>query len=201
MKNAFAFALTIVAAAACAHPSRSTSTTSATIASTSATEAPSESIYPLSIALHDEHDARIGIDVFRGHPVIVSMFYGSCPSACPLIVAHVKEIESRLPPEARARTRVLLVSFDAEHDTPEALRAIAERHHADAARWEFAVGADDDVRQLANVLGVVYRKEPSGAFSHNSVISVLDGEGRIVARVDDPRDDLEPLARAATAAR
>jgi protein SCO1/2 len=195
---AAAAAVAMAALPACHEPSGQTTTTLATESVT--LQAPSAPIYPLGIALRDQRDAAVGIDVFRGHPVIVSMFYGSCPAACPLIVAHVKQIEAQLPPEVRAKTRVLLVSFDAEHDTPPALRAIAERHHADEARWTFAVGPDDEVRQLANVLGVVYRKEQSGAFSHNSVISVLDGEGRIVAKVEESGADLAPLARAVTAA-
>lgn len=198
MRPASLAAFALLALAACHEPSASSSTTAAE--ASGASEPASAPIYPLRLALRDQRGATVGLDVFRGHPVIVSMFYGSCPSACPLIVAHVKEIEAQLPAEVRARTRVLLVSFDAEHDTPVALQAMAERHQADGARWRFAVGADDDVRQLANVLGVVYRKESSGAFSHNSVISVLDGEGRILAKVDDPGAELTPLARAVTAA-
>jgi protein SCO1/2 len=199
MKKALLAAVTLVAMAACHDPPVATTTTTGATQPVAA-EAPSAPIYALRLALRDQHDAAMGLDVFRGHPVIISMFYGSCPAACPLIVAHVKQIEARLPPEVREKTRVLLVSFDAEHDTPAALRAIAERHRADEARWTFAVGPDDEVRQLANVLGVVYRKEQSGAFSHNSVISVLDGEGRIVAKIDEPNADLAPLARAVTAA-
>jgi protein SCO1/2 len=197
MKRGILAVVALVAMAACREPSGVTTTTAAEPVTA---QGPSAPIYPLHLALRDEHDAAVGLDLFRGHPVIVSMFYGSCPAACPLIVAHVKQIEAQLPPEVRAKTRVLLVSFDAEHDTPAALRAIAERHHADEARWTFATGPDDEVRQLANVLGVVYRKEQGGAFSHNSVISVLDAEGRIVAKNDESGADLAPLARAVTAA-
>ena len=199
MKKTLFAAVTLVAMAACHDPPAATATTTTGATQAVTVEAPSAPIYPLHLALRDQRDVAIGLDVFRGHPVIVSMFYGSCPAACPLIVAHVKQIEAKLPPEVREKTRVLLVSFDAEHDTPPALRAIAERHGADEARWTFAVAPDEEVRQLANVLGVVYRKEQSGAFSHNSVISVLDGEGRIVAKIDEPNADLAPLARAVIA--
>jgi protein SCO1/2 len=92
------------------------------------------------------------------------------------------------------------VSFDEERDTPDKLRTLAAAHHVDATRWRFAVGADDQVRQLANVLGVHYRKGEGGVFSHNSVISVLDGEGRIIAHVDDPDADLAPLSQAVVGA-
>ena len=49
---------------------------------THATATASASIYPVSVALRDENGDAIGVDVFRGRPVIVSMFYGSCPAAC-----------------------------------------------------------------------------------------------------------------------
>lgn len=201
MKIAAAALACILTTSGCHGSDRSpTSTTSNRSASVNV-EGRSDPIYPLRIGLRDDQGDALGVDVFAGHPVIVSMFYGSCPAACPLIVAHVKEIEASLSPEVRARTRVLLVSFDPERDSPAALRAMAERHHVERDRWKFAVGADEDVRQLANALGVVYRKESSGAISHNSVISVLDGEGRILARVDDPGADLEPLGRAISAVR
>ncbi len=161
------------------------------IAPTLTANAPS--IYPLVVSLRDEHDTAIALDTGRGHPTIIAMFYGTCPVACPLIVSHVKEIEARLSPRARADLRVLLVSFDPAHDTPDVLAAIAATRGIDLARWTLATGADDDVRQIAAALGVSYRALPGGGFAHDSVITALDRDGRPVARTDDPSADLTPL--------
>jgi protein SCO1/2 len=180
-----------------AAPISSTTTRSAAVKP--AAMAPSAPIYPLQLSLRDQGDQTINVDVFRGHPVIVTMFYGSCPAACPLLVSNIKRIEASLTPAAREDVRVLLVSFDAERDTPAALRDMAKAHHVDAARWRFAAGADDDARQLANVLGIEYVKGEGGFFSHNSVITVLDREGRIVARSDQPSAELERLGDAVQA--
>ena len=38
------------------------------------------------------------------------------------------------------------------------------------------------VRQLAAVLDIQYRALPDGDFNHTSVLILLDGQGRIVAR-------------------
>jgi protein SCO1/2 len=157
------------------------------------------SIYPIHVSLHDQDGVAIDLDVHRGHPVIVSMFYGSCPTACPLLVSNIKELEASLSPEVRAQTRVLLVSFDREHDTPEALSVLASKHHVAADRWRLATGGDDDIRQIASALDVSYRKQPDGSYVHNSVIVVLDGEGRIAARTEDTLPDLAPLAAAVRA--
>jgi protein SCO1/2 len=139
----------------------------------------------------------IGADVFRGHPVIVTMFYGSCPAACPLLVSY-KQVEAALPSDVRANVRVLVVSFDAERDTPLALRELARAHHVDPSRWRFAAAAEDDARVLANALGIHYRKGEGGLFAHNSVLSILDGDGKIIARSDNPREELVRLAAAIT---
>jgi protein SCO1/2 len=157
------------------------------------------SIYPLSVALRDQHDRAIGIDAFRGHPVVISMFYGSCPTACPLLVSNVKRIEESLPADVRQETRVLLVSFDPAHDTPAVLAFIAKGRELDDARWTLATASDDDVRQIAAVLGISYRARPEGGFVHDSVLTVLDREGRIVARTDESdEENLAKLTRAIT---
>lgn len=185
--------LLAIATIACSHHDQA--------ASDSAMAINGPSIYPVAVSLRDERGRAIGLDVFRGHPVIVSMFYGSCPVACPLVVSHVKEVESRLPADALADVRVLLVSFDPARDTPDALAAIAETRGLDLDRWTLATGSDDDVRQVAGVLGVSYRPMPGGAFAHDSIITVLDREGRPVARDDDPNADVGPLVDAVIRAR
>lgn len=154
------------------------------------------SLYALRPALRDQEGLTIGLDAFRGHPVLVSMFYGSCPSACPVLVSNVARVDAELPPGVRAQTRVLLVSFDPDRDTPAALRAVAARHHLDLGRWILAAAGSDDARELAAALGVSYQALPGGAFAHTSVISALDREGRIVGRAEGPNADLTPLARA-----
>lgn len=156
------------------------------------------SIYPIGVSLVDQRGARIGLDKGSGHPVIVAMFYGSCPSACPLILADVKRIDASLPAKVRNDTRVLLVSFDGEHDTPAELARIARERGLDGARFTLASGSDDDVRTIAAALGVTYRPLPEGGFFHDSVITTLDREGRPTARVDRFGADVAPLVAALT---
>lgn len=198
MRTSLVAGLALAFAAAC-HDPTSTTTTSSAGRETATERAPSPSIYPLELTLRDQTGAAIAPDVFKGHPVVVSMFYGSCPAACPLIVTHIKQIEASLPAEVRADTRVLLVSFDAERDDPAALTRLASAHRVDVTRWRFAAAPEDDARQLANAIGVHYRNEGNGVFSHDSVIAVLDREGRIVASVDDPAADLDPLVKSLVA--
>jgi protein SCO1/2 len=144
----------------------------------------SPSIYELPIELVDSRSRVIGLDVARGKPVLVTMFYASCSVACPLIISEVDQVIEELPADARGDVQVLLVSFDAERDTPEKLGSLARERKLDDARWTLATANDADARALAAVLGIKYRKLANGEFAHGSTIVVLDAEGHPVARTD-----------------
>lgn len=196
MKRLLIGASLLVALSGCSHRATHDDTTTSTPSASVAAIGPS--LYPLSVSLEDQRGRAIGLDVFRGHPTIVSMFYGSCPVACPMIISRIKSIEAQLPAGARSDVRILLVSFDGAHDSPEVLTGIAKARELDGARWSLARGSDDDVRQVAAVLNVSYRALPNGAFEHDSVITVLDGAGRPVVRNDDPYADVAPMRDAVT---
>ena len=151
------------------------------------------SIYRLHIPLIDQDGHAVALDQFRGHPVLVTMFYGSCPQACPLLVSKMKLLEQRLTPAARADLRVLLVSLDPERDTPAQLKALANAHGVDEARWRFTRTDDAHVRTLAAVLGVKYHRLNNGELWHSSVIVVLDREGQIAGRAEGLELDVPQL--------
>lgn len=157
---------------------------------------PADQLYDMHPALRDETGASIPIDMFRGHPLLVSMFYGSCPSACPLLISNVARIDAQLPPAVRDDTRVLLVSFDPEHDTPERLTSMASAHRLDLARWSLAVAPDEESRALADFLGIHYRKLPEGGFEHTSVIIAFDRSGAAIGRAEGPDTDIAPMVDA-----
>ncbi len=146
-----------------------------------------ESIYQLGTKLTDQDGRTVGLDLFRGHPVLVAMFYGTCPAACPTLTRDIRAIEEELTDAERGDLRVLMVSFDPDRDTPERLSALAKKHSVDEARWRFTSGDESDVRALAAVLGVQYRKMDNGEFSHTTKIVLLDRDGAIAGQIDGLR--------------
>lgn len=142
---------------------------------------PPDSVYQLHAQLTTQTAASAGLDLHRGHPTLITMFYGSCPAACPMLITAMQVYESQLDESAQARLRVLLVSFDAARDTPRELDRLAKLHHADATRWTFASAADPDARRIAALLGISYRHLPSGEFEHSLLITLLDSDGRAIA--------------------
>jgi protein SCO1 len=99
-----------------------------------------------------------------------------------MTISTIKAIEAELAPEDLARLRVLMVTFDPERDSPTALAELADRHHVDQDRWQFARTKPADVRLVAAVFGVQYRKLPEGGFNQRSPIILLDPSGREISR-------------------
>lgn len=143
---------------------------------------PRDSLYRLNATLATQAGNTAGLDLYRGHPVMISMFYGSCPAACPMLITGMKAYESHLPPASRDRLRVLMVSFDQARDTPEQLAGLAQLHRVDSARWMFSGADESDARKVAALLGISYRRQADGEFDHSLLITLLDGEGRVLAR-------------------
>lgn len=149
-----------------------------------ATELAKDSIYQLGDTFTDQNAKVFELKEGRGNVQIVSMFYSSCPYACPLILDSVLGLEHALSAQQRAQLSILMVSFDTKRDTPEALAALAAKRKLDMARWRLA-GADAlSVRKLAALLGVRYRQLENGEFNHSSQLILLDRQGRILARTE-----------------
>ena len=140
------------------------------------------SIYHLEAPLRSQDGRAIGLDVFRGRPVLITMFYGSCPMACPLIIDTLRAVERDLGAQQRADLRVLMISIDPERDTPQALAELARTRRIDTARWTLAQADEADVRKIAATLGIQYRELPNGEFSHASIITMLNEKGEIVVQ-------------------
>jgi protein SCO1 len=151
-------------------------------AAVAAPEVPEDSLYRLTPPLTDQAGKAATLDRYAGQPVVVTMFYGSCPHVCPMLIATIQRFELGLPEANRKRLRVLMVSLDPARDTPAHLTEVAQRHRADLSRWTFARAAADDVRRLAAALNIQYRQLPDGEFNHATVITLLDPQGRIVTQ-------------------
>jgi len=159
----------------------------------------SASLYQMHEKLLSQDGKAIDLDVYRGQPVLVTMFYGSCPATCPLIIDTLRAVERKLDEPQRKALRVLLVSLDAEHDTPKALRQVADTRRVDTSRWTLAHADAAAVRRIAAALSIQYRQLPDGQFSHATLITALDAEGKILAQSEELGQADPDLVRAVSA--
>jgi protein SCO1/2 len=144
---------------------------------------PKDSIYQLPAPMTDQAGRRFDWRARRGNPQVVSMIYSNCKFICPLLIDSGKAVQKNLSPAQRARVRLLYISMDPKRDTPKALAALAASRKLDA-NWTLARPEESDVRAIAGVLGVRYRQLDDGEFNHTSVLTLLDGNGRVLARTE-----------------
>lgn len=157
------------------------------------------SIYQVEAEFTNDAGERMTLAALRGRPVVLAMFFANCTYACPLLVSDMARLRAALPEGLREDVQLVLVSFDAERDTPEALKAYRERVGLDA-QWTLLHGDAESVQELAMVLGVKYKREASGEYAHSNLLTVLDREGEVVKRVEGLQQPVAAAARALTIA-
>jgi protein SCO1 len=182
------------AVAACAHCQESPASTSHAGAAFS-----KESIYQLDARFTDDSGRAVTLGELRGRPVVLNMFFASCGYACPLQFTDMQAIRAQLPAGVRERTAFVLVSFDVARDTPAALAQYRAQRSLNG-QWMLLHGNDDAVRELAALLGVKYKQEADGAFSHSNILTILNPQGEIVHQRIGLRGGLDEAAAALAAA-
>lgn len=138
------------------------------------------SIYQVQSTWTNDLANALQLPSLRGKPQIITMFFASCEFTCPILVNDMVAIESALPEELREKVGFTLVSFDTERDTPAVLAKYREQHRLDASRWTLLQGKEDDVLELAALIGMKFKKDVRGQFVHSNLITLLDAEGNIV---------------------
>jgi len=157
-----------------------------------------KSIYQLDAKFTTDAGRPFSLVELRGQPVVLLMFFASCGYACPLLVEDVQAIRKKLPANVRARAAIVLVSFDSRRDTPEALAQYRAQRSLDQ-QWTLLHADDEEVRELAALLGVKLKREADGGFAHSNVITVLNTEGEIVHQRLGLKGGLDEAAQALAA--
>lgn len=153
---------------------------------------PGNSQYQLDISLTDAAGQRFNLRDMAGTPVLVTMFYGDCNAACPIIIETLKRTVEALGPNA-AKLRVLMVSLDPFNDSPAGLAKLVKDKQLDPQRFRLAVAKDESqTRMLAGALQIKFRQLGDGVINHTTRITLLDGSG--VSKAVSTRLDTTPDA-------
>lgn len=143
---------------------------------------------------------RIGRADLLGRPWVVDFIFTSCAGACPILSGELARVQKGLPPDLPAR--LVSITVDPAHDTPEALQAYAARFGADPERWLFLTGTPDAIYSLARdgfMLAAGPSPDPSqadGPFFHSNRLVLVDSTGRVRGYYDGlDSKDVDRLAR------
>jgi len=91
---------------------------------------------------------RLSRSHFAGEAWVADFIFTQCPGLCPVLSGQMQKVQGALVHEGLDATRLVSFSVDPAHDTPEALRAYAERFHASAGHWLFLTGDHDALYSL-----------------------------------------------------
>jgi cytochrome c peroxidase len=129
-------------------------------------------------------------DLFRDRVVVLSFIYTSCSDSngCPLATYVLGRVQQRLAREASLNeaVRLVSVSFDPVHDTPEVLREYRRAFAKPGSDWWFLTAESEAVlTPLLQAYGQTLKKEVdadgnfTGAWSHILRVFLIDREARI----------------------
>ena len=129
-------------------------------------------------ALTDQNGKTVRLSKMRGETVAVTFLYTRCPvaTACPMTTAKFSTLAAML--EKKPVGRLLVVTVEPEHDTPEVLAEYARKAGADGVRWRFLTGSPKAVAEVATSFGVVYYPD-RGQIIHSQAVAVVDPKGRL----------------------
>jgi protein SCO1 len=110
---------------------------------------------------------------------IADFIFTTCPGPCPIISTRMSELQKPLE-----KTGVQLVSFtvDPEKDTPEVLRAYADKLRKERFRWDFLTGPLDTIASLSRngfKLAIAAEEEPGTGPVHSTRFALVDRRGTI----------------------
>ncbi len=133
--------------------------------------------------LTDQHGTTLTSEDLRGSVTLYTFTYGRCEPPCYDLDTQMAEIARRVRTEADLGDtpfRLVTISFDPEHDTPEVLTEMAAAAGADGEVWRFATG---DPATLKNVIGggfkTYYERLDDGTFRFDPAFVLVDGWGVI----------------------
>jgi protein SCO1/2/putative membrane protein len=153
--------------------------------------------------LNERSGRQVGSADLAGQPWIAGFIFTRCKATCPRITSAMKALQDRL---AGTNVRLVSISVDPEHDTPQVLADYARTFSADPERWWFLTGTPEQTRALVRE-GFKLALEPVPAddpqfplmdISHSNKLALV-GEGNQVLgmfNAEDPAELAELLEKA-----
>lgn len=138
--------------------------------------------------LHNQDGRAIHLGQFHGKTLLLTFIYTRCPlpNFCPLVTHNFAVIDRQLAanPALYAKTHLLCVSFDPEHDTPERLRAYGAQYIGSDtkkafAHWDFAVPSKPELLEMAKFFDVGITHESNDTITHTLSTTLIGPQGKV----------------------
>lgn len=145
-------------------------------------EKSTDSIFFLESEWENQDGAKMKLANLKGKNLVVVMIFTNCTTSCPILVADMKKVHSKISKNKLKDTSLVLVSIDPKNDTPEKLTQFAKERDMYGEPWIFLRSDEGSTREFANVLAMKYKQISPIEFSHSNIISVFDKNGELVGQ-------------------
>jgi protein SCO1 len=108
----------------------------------------------VEVKTHDGQTLRFYDDVMKGKILLINFFFTDCDAICPLMTENLARVQELLGARVGNEIRMVSITLQPEHDTPEVLAAYAKTYGAGPG-WLFLTGKKDDIELLRHRLGFV----------------------------------------------
>lgn len=156
----------------------------ASMAATSAFHMPQAGEQVPAFRLIDEHGRAFSFPSLRGRPLAITFIYSRCPlpDYCPRMNNNFAQLLKKEDSSQVRNLRLLTISFDPEHDTPEVLRLMHAQwaHGVNARNWTFAVVPKKTLPQTLEWFGLTALPE-QGVITHSLSTTLVAPDGKVIA--------------------
>jgi protein SCO1/2 len=117
----------------------------------------------------------------NGKVRLVEFIFTHCPDICPATTFNMAKMQEQLKAKGLFGDKVAFVTitFDPERDTPEVLKAYADKFGADQRGWYFLRGDQAAVEKVTKDFGIAVLKQPDGSFAHTARMFLVDKDGNM----------------------
>jgi protein SCO1/2 len=134
----------------------------------------------------DQNGKTITNKDYEGKVFVVEFFFTTCPTICPRMNANLIKIQNTF--EEFKNFGVASFTINPDYDTPEILKAYAEKYGVTNANWHLMTGDKEAIYKLSNEGFNLYTAEESevaGGFEHSGNFALIDKNGFIRSRKDE----------------
>ena len=117
------------------------------------------------LVTHEGKKVRFFSDLIKDKVVAINFIYTNCPDACALETAHLREVQKILRDRVGRDVFIYSISIDPAHDTPQVLKAYAEKFDV-AQGWLFLTGKEADITLLRKKLGLYDEEQKDNLKEH-----------------------------------
>jgi len=121
---------------------------------------------------------------YEGKVYVIEFFFTTCPTICPRMNANLIQIQNTF--KDFDKFGVASFTINPDHDTPEVLKAYAEKYGVNNPNWHLMTGNHTNIYKLANEGFNLYTAKDdtvAGGFEHSGNFALIDKNGFLRSRI------------------